>query len=66
MESVPEDQTENAMAMGAKFMAYEPSFQGPSTAESSVEQMMDVISKLSLANGDAAAFLSHKGNKRWI
>lgn len=61
-----EEEIQKAMAMGAKFMQYAPHFTGPAQPEDSVRDMLKVIENVSLANGDAGAFISHLGTKQWL
>lgn len=53
-------------ALGAKFQKYAPHFQGPMTTEASVEHVISVFEKASLANGDGGSFVSHLGTKQWL
>jgi hypothetical protein len=61
-----EEQNRKLAIQGQKFMKYAPHFTGPIQPDESIRAVMDVIEKASLANGDAGAFLSHKGNKQWL
>ncbi|KAI0468862.1 NAD(P)-binding protein [Xylaria cf. heliscus] len=45
---------------------YAPHFTGPSTTESSVNDILAVIDKSSVENGDGGSFVSHFGTKQWI
>ncbi|KAK6074995.1 hypothetical protein SCUP234_07994 [Seiridium cupressi] len=49
-----------------KFQEYEPSFQGPITPEESVKAVLSVLYNSSVEGGQAGAYLSHHGNKRWL
>ncbi len=57
---------EGVMDMMRKFSEYAPSFKGPISPEESVEKVLAVINKASVANGDGGSFVSHFGNKQWI
>ena len=52
--------------MMGKFAKYAPSFKGPISPQESVEKVLAVIEKASVANGDGGSFVSHFGNKQWI
>ena len=45
---------------------YAPDFKGPASAESSVKDVLSVIDKCSVENGDCGAILSHLGTKQWL
>ncbi|TDL25348.1 NAD(P)-binding protein [Rickenella mellea] len=47
-----------------KFQVVYPSFEGPTTPESSVRMTLDVLNKSTV--DDSGAFLSHYGNKEWL
>jgi len=49
-----------------RFKEYAPHFERLLTPEESVNAVLSVIEKGSLANGDGGAFVSHWGNKQWI
>ena len=63
---VTEEQTKSATAMMGKFAEYAPNFTGPSTPEDSVKDVMSVINKASVQDGDGGSFVSHFGNKQWL
>jgi hypothetical protein len=53
------------MAMGGKFAQYAPHFQGPSTPEDAVGDVLNVIQNASMeVNG--GQIVSHFGNKQWL
>ena len=52
--------------MMGKFLEYAPHFKGPISPQESVEKVLAVIEKSSVANGDGGSFVSHFGNKQWI
>jgi hypothetical protein len=54
------------MIRGKKFMAYAPHFKGNSEPEDAVRDVLNVMEKASLANGDAGAYVSHFGTKNWL
>ncbi|KAJ5902194.1 Short-chain dehydrogenase/reductase SDR [Penicillium taxi] len=64
-ETNPED-AEKLQALASKFVAYAPHFSGPINPEESVSAFLSVVDKLSVANGDGGAFISHLGNKQWV
>ncbi|KAK7972191.1 hypothetical protein PG988_006325 [Apiospora saccharicola] len=49
-----------------KWQAYAPDFKGPVTPEAAVADVLAVLEKCSVANGDSGAILSHFGNKQWL
>jgi hypothetical protein len=63
---VTEEEGKKAMALGMKFKQYAPHFNGPSTPESAVKDVILVFEKASVENGDGGAFVSHLGNKQWL
>ncbi|KAJ5535583.1 hypothetical protein N7513_008769 [Penicillium frequentans] len=65
VEAAPEDAEKAAMLVG-KFVDYAPHFQRPLTPEESVNALLSVMHKASIANGDGGAFISHLGNKQWL
>ncbi len=53
------------MAMGGKFAAYAPHFQGMAKPEDAARDVLNVIDKATLeANG--GQLVSHFGNKQWL
>jgi hypothetical protein len=63
---VPEEEQQKLMTMAGKFAAYAPHFTGGSKPEDAVSDVLKVVEKSSLANGDGGAYLSHLGNKQWL
>jgi hypothetical protein len=61
-----EEVQQKAVAMFAKLKAYAPDFNGPSSPEDAVKDVLAVVEKASIENGHAGAFVSHKGNKQWL
>ncbi|OAX83590.1 hypothetical protein ACJ72_02037 [Emergomyces africanus] len=59
-------QLESIGKMVASFQKYAPDFKGATTPADSVKDVMKVIERASLENGDGGAFLSHKGNQQWL
>jgi len=49
-----------------KFGDYAPDFQGPSSPESAVKDVISVYEKASVENGDGGTYVSHYGNKQWL
>ncbi|KAI1127401.1 hypothetical protein F5Y10DRAFT_242971 [Nemania abortiva] len=45
---------------------YAPHFTGPKTTESAVEDLLAVIAKSSVQNGDGGSFVSQFGTKQWV
>jgi hypothetical protein len=64
--TVSEEERKKLMTMAGKFAAYAPHFTGGSKPEDAVNDMLKVVEKSSLANGDVGAYLSHLGNKQWL
>ncbi|KAI8625029.1 hypothetical protein F5Y19DRAFT_467414 [Xylariaceae sp. FL1651] len=65
-DNLTEEQMKKVPGQIEKFKRYAPHFTGPSTTESAVKDVMSVIRKSSVENGDGGAFLSHLGTKRWL
>ncbi|WYZ44934.1 hypothetical protein EsH8_VIII_000250 [Colletotrichum jinshuiense] len=65
-DDATEEQRQKGMGMLTKMAKYAPHFTGPSTAESSVKNMLSVIQKASVEAGDGGSFVSHHGNKEWL
>ncbi|KAL6399272.1 putative oxidoreductase-like protein [Ilyonectria robusta] len=61
-----EDQIKGGQQMMAQFAEYAPHFKGPTTAESSVKNVLSVINQKSVEAGDGGSFVSHFGNKQWL
>ncbi|KAF1947787.1 NAD(P)-binding protein [Clathrospora elynae] len=62
-----EKQGKKFMALSEKFMQYQPDFKGPITPEESVKDVLNVIEKASVANGDGGAYYSHLGKgEKWL
>ncbi|KAI8937031.1 hypothetical protein NX059_006251 [Plenodomus lindquistii] len=61
-----EKQQQQLAVQGAKFQRYAPHFAGPATPEDAVKDVLSVIEKASLANGDSGNFISHLGTKQWL
>ncbi|CAJ2507811.1 Uu.00g089970.m01.CDS01 [Anthostomella pinea] len=60
---------EQMQALGAmlhKFKDYAPHFNGPTTPELAVGQVLSVIDKASVEAGDGGSFVSQFGNKQWL
>lgn len=49
-----------------KVVQYAPTFTGPRPPEPSVKELIEVWDRASIQRGDAGAFLSHYGNKKWV
>ncbi|KAL2833764.1 hypothetical protein BDW59DRAFT_138154 [Aspergillus cavernicola] len=64
-DHLTEEQLPGATSMFAKFKEYAPTFNGATTPEGSVKDMLDVIENATVEK-DAGASLSHKGNRTWI
>ncbi|KAJ5719721.1 NAD(P)-binding protein [Penicillium malachiteum] len=64
-EASPE-QAERVKVMMKSFAEYAPDFKGPSTTEASVKDILSVINKASVSNGDGGSFVSHYGNHQWL
>ncbi|PYI11203.1 NAD(P)-binding protein [Aspergillus sclerotiicarbonarius CBS 121057] len=48
------------------FAEYAPHFQGPSTTEAAVRDVLSVMNQSSVGNGDGGSFVSHYGNQQWL
>lgn len=64
--AVPPEHQAGLQKMAGAFAQYAPDFKGPATPESSVKDVLSVINKSSVANGDGGSFVSHFGNKQWL
>ncbi|KAF2852435.1 short chain dehydrogenase [Plenodomus tracheiphilus IPT5] len=53
-------------AMLGKFQRYAPHFAGLAAPEDAVKDVLSVVEKASIANGDSGAYLSHSGTKQWV
>ncbi|KAI0439837.1 hypothetical protein F4803DRAFT_529737 [Xylaria telfairii] len=54
------------MTLMGKFKSYSPHFEGPTTPEKSVRDVISVWERASIEKGDAGHFVSHLGNKQWL
>ncbi|KAJ5570290.1 uncharacterized protein N7459_009720 [Penicillium hispanicum] len=63
---VTEEQMKGLQKMLAAFVEYAPDFKGPSPPESAVKDVISVIEKASVENGNGGTFVSHYGNKQWL
>ncbi|OJD13650.1 hypothetical protein AJ78_05907 [Emergomyces pasteurianus Ep9510] len=59
-------QSESVGKMVTSFQKYAPDFKSPMTPEDSVKNVLNVIERASLENGDGGTFVSHKGNQQWL
>ncbi|KAL2820561.1 NAD(P)-binding protein [Aspergillus cavernicola] len=66
LAGLTDEQMKSLGGMVEKFMKYAPDFKGPSTPEESVRDMLSVIEGASVEKGDGGAFISHKGDQKWI
>ncbi|KAH8887294.1 NAD(P)-binding protein [Thozetella sp. PMI_491] len=64
--NVPKEMEQPLQALMQKFWAYAPHFAGQASPEESVSNMLEVIEKASVENGDGGTFVSHFGNKQWL
>lgn len=64
--TVSEEVLSKLMTMGAKFKRYAPDWTGPTKPESAIKDVLAVVEKASVSNGDGGSFVSHFGNKRWL
>ncbi|KAA8642704.1 hypothetical protein EYZ11_012319 [Aspergillus tanneri] len=60
------DQMKGLMEMLGSFAEYAPNFKMPSTVEAAVKDVISVMNKASVENGDGGSFVSHYGNKQWL
>lgn len=49
-----------------KLNAFAPHFTGPGTAEAAIRDVLSVIDRSSVKNGNGGTFVSHFGNKQWL
>ena len=63
---VNEETLGNMQHMFALFNQLYPNFTERTTPESSVQDMLNVIDKASVADGYGGTFISHKGNQEWL
>lgn len=49
-----------------KFAAYAPHFKGPEAIDVAIRDVLSVIYKSSVENGDGGSFVSQFGTKKWI
>jgi len=64
-DNLTPEQLQKLQAMGGKFAAYAPHFQGMATPEDAVRDVLNVIQNATLeANG--GQLVSHFGNKQWL
>jgi hypothetical protein len=54
------------MVQGEKFKAYAPHFEGPASPDEAAKDVLSVVEKATLRNGNAGAYVSHFGNKQWL
>ena len=52
--------------LAGKFAAYAPHFTAPTTPQESVEDMLKLLGKSSIENGNGGTFVSHMGTKQWL
>ena len=52
--------------LGGKFMKYAPHFTGPSPIDVAIGQMISVMERSSIQNGDGGRSVSQFGNKQWL
>jgi hypothetical protein len=48
------------------FAEYAPHFKGASTTEAAVKDILSVMNRASVDNGDGGSFVSHYGNQQWL
>ncbi|KAL4957480.1 hypothetical protein BDW69DRAFT_22726 [Aspergillus filifer] len=66
-DKMTEEQLASQAPMFQKFQEYAPSFKGPRPVDIAVEDVLAVIEKSSVENGDSGKFYSHKGDRTtWI
>lgn len=56
----------NMKDLFTKFSSFAPHWKGPSTPDVSVRDMLKVMEKSSIENGDGGSFVSQFGNKQWL
>jgi hypothetical protein len=63
---VDEETGAKLAVQGAKFLAYAPHYTGQSLPVDSVRDVLSVVEKSSLENGNGGTYVSHFGNKQWL
>jgi len=66
LSNATEEQLKSLYAMMGKFKEYAPHFEGPTTAEIAIGQVLSVIDKASIQAGDGGSSVSQFGNKQWL
>ncbi|KAH6647180.1 hypothetical protein BKA67DRAFT_695624 [Truncatella angustata] len=61
-----EAQQKKAGQLVSSFLKYQPNFKQADTPQDSVKSVLSVIENSSVEGGQAGAFLSHFGTKRWL
>ena len=64
--AVTEDQMPKMGEIMKKLSAYAPHFTGPEAPEPAVKDVLSVINRSSVENGNGGTFVSHFGDKQWI
>jgi hypothetical protein len=49
-----------------KLNAYAPHFMGQGAAEPAIRDILSVVDRSSVKNGNGGTFVSHFGNKQWL
>lgn len=60
------EQQERLKKMFHSFAEYAPHFKGASTTEAAVKDILSVMEKSTVENGDGGSFVSHYGNQQWL
>ncbi|KNG46953.1 NAD(P)-binding protein [Stemphylium lycopersici] len=64
---ISDEKRKKFMVMSEKFVKYQPEFKGPISVNESVNAVLSMVEKSSVAEGDGGAFYSHLGKgELWI
>ncbi|KAI0424663.1 NAD(P)-binding protein [Xylaria sp. FL1042] len=66
LDGATEAQKQRYMDWFQSLQRYAPHLTGPKTAKSAVEDVLAVIDKCSVENGDGGSFVSQFGTKQWV
>ncbi|KAK7978114.1 hypothetical protein PG996_004159 [Apiospora saccharicola] len=65
-DNVTPEQAAGLGRMMQSFKEYAPHFEKPATPEEAIKDVIKVWENSSIENGNAGAFISHLGNKKWL
>ncbi|KAK4119717.1 NAD(P)-binding protein [Parathielavia appendiculata] len=64
--NLTQEQQRKLESVFAQFTEYAPHFSGPARPEDAVRDVISVLERASVENGDGGSFVSHLGNKQWL